>query len=119
MTDPTAATGSTPPPARWPLAVALGLVVLVALAALTWQAGALRRPESAQEAPVDLAAAKALYVANCASCHGDAGRGDGPEAVGLDPPPADFALHMGGHHHTDEQAAAWIRDGYPGSAMPA
>lgn len=32
-----------------------------------------------------------LYRVHCASCHGDRGRGDGPAAAGLDPPPPDLA----------------------------
>ena len=35
--------------------------------------------------------AKALYTANCAPCHGDKGRGDGPAAAGLNPKPADHS----------------------------
>ena len=38
----------------------------------------------------DLAGAVALYQANCASCHGATGAGDGPAGAGLDPPPIDF-----------------------------
>ncbi|HEY4967795.1 MAG TPA: c-type cytochrome [Puia sp.] len=38
-----------------------------------------------------LAEAKALYVANCAPCHGEKGRGDGPAAAGLNPKPADHS----------------------------
>jgi mono/diheme cytochrome c family protein len=33
---------------------------------------------------------QAIYAANCATCHGETGRGDGPAAVGLEPPPADM-----------------------------
>jgi Tol biopolymer transport system component/mono/diheme cytochrome c family protein len=66
-----------------------------------------------------LAAGQKLYVANCASCHGDSGRGDGPGAAGLNPPPADFRQHMTPGQHTDGQVYLWIRHGYPGSAMPA
>lgn len=36
------------------------------------------------------AGGQAIYVANCATCHGEGGRGDGPAAVGLEPPPADL-----------------------------
>ncbi|MEW6775190.1 MAG: FTR1 family protein [Bdellovibrionota bacterium] len=31
-----------------------------------------------------------LYEARCVSCHGAAGKGNGPSAAGLDPPPADL-----------------------------
>ncbi|MCC7534828.1 MAG: c-type cytochrome [Deltaproteobacteria bacterium] len=31
-----------------------------------------------------------LYDARCVSCHGDTGRGDGPQGVGMVPPPTDF-----------------------------
>ncbi|MEB2346354.1 MAG: FTR1 family protein [Deltaproteobacteria bacterium] len=38
------------------------------------------------KAPPDPARGAALYAEACASCHGAAGRGDGPAAAGLDPP---------------------------------
>ena len=38
----------------------------------------------------NLAAAPGLYQQHCAACHGDAGRGDGPAAKALEPPPANF-----------------------------
>ena len=35
---------------------------------------------------------KGLYTTNCASCHGETGKGDGPVAVAVPPPPPrDFA----------------------------
>jgi len=37
-----------------------------------------------------LARAPDLFVKHCAGCHGAQGRGDGPAAGRLDPPPADF-----------------------------
>lgn len=40
----------------------------------------------------------ALYTANCASCHGDGGMGDGPAGSALDPAPAPVA-------HTSQMAA--------------
>ena len=33
---------------------------------------------------------RALFAENCAVCHGDSGRGDGPAAAGLTPPPIDL-----------------------------
>jgi mono/diheme cytochrome c family protein len=38
-----------------------------------------------------LARGAELYAAQCASCHGDGGMGDGPAAAGLDPEPAAIA----------------------------
>ncbi len=39
--------------------------------------------------PSTLKAAKTLYIANCAPCHGTNGKGDGPAAAALNPKPAD------------------------------
>ena len=36
-----------------------------------------------------------LYQADCSSCHGPAGRGDGPAAGGLDPKPQNLAENQG------------------------
>jgi mono/diheme cytochrome c family protein len=60
-----------------------------------------------------------LYAANCATCHGDTGRGDGPAATGLNPRPANLTQHMGPGKHTDGQIYLWIKNGFPNSAMPA
>ena len=34
--------------------------------------------------------AQSLFIRYCAECHGPGGRGDGPAAAGLQPPPADL-----------------------------
>lgn len=36
---------------------------------------------------VDLTAGRAIYEEHCAACHGVTGRGDGPNAAGMNPPP--------------------------------
>ncbi len=46
--------------------------------------------EVAPRRPPDLRHAAAVYAAQCAACHGADGRGDGPAAKGLEPPPANF-----------------------------
>jgi high-affinity iron transporter len=38
---------------------------------------------------------KALFAQHCISCHGDAGGGDGPAAMGLQPPPRNFTRREG------------------------
>jgi mono/diheme cytochrome c family protein len=61
---------------------------------------------------------QAVYSANCATCHGETGRGDGPAAVGLEPPPAD--LTDGAWVTGDGSLAAIenvIENGSPGTAM--
>jgi mono/diheme cytochrome c family protein len=44
----------------------------------------------ASATPELLAKGKELYKANCSSCHGDAGEGNGPTAVTLNPKPRNF-----------------------------
>jgi mono/diheme cytochrome c family protein len=43
-----------------------------------------------------LKAARGIYMDECAQCHGERGKGDGPEAAMHDPPPSDItdAKHM-------------------------
>ena len=44
-----------------------------------------------------LAAAKAIYNEQCANCHGETGKGDGPDAMMYTPEPADLTdAHMMG-----------------------
>ncbi|MEZ4595067.1 MAG: CopD family protein [Chloroflexota bacterium] len=65
-----------------------------------------------------VAIGQALFNENCIPCHGPEGRGDGPTALTLNPPPADFAA---GHTatHTDGDLYYWILQGIEETAMPA
>jgi cytochrome c553 len=51
-------------------------------------AAALLAPAAALAA--DAAAGKTSFDTNCASCHGESGKGDGPVGAALQPPPRDF-----------------------------
>jgi mono/diheme cytochrome c family protein len=55
---------------------------------------------------------RALYLASCAPCHGENGRGDGPEAMSFKPAPRDL---KGGFLDTlsEDRVVARLRDGTP------
>ena len=73
----------------------------------------LRNPMPATEESIQ--AGLAVYEANCLSCHGETGQGDGPAAAGMDPPPADLRVHA--HHHPDAMLFGFVRDGIPDTPM--
>lgn len=60
---------------------------------------------------------KAVYDKNCMSCHGAAGKGDGPAAKALKPPPEDFAKVAKGK--SDADIAAVIKTGKVGDKKHA
>ena len=68
----------------------------------------------------NIAAGKQLFAAQCAVCHGNSGKGDGPAAAQLNPPPSDLTVAV----HTPIASDAYLywtlaEGGAPiGSAMP-
>jgi mono/diheme cytochrome c family protein len=91
------------------------LPCLLALAGLAIAIGCSSQPDSASSpaATVQAAAAKPgvtpamlekgreIYKANCVACHGEGGKGDGPGAGALKPPPRD---------HTDRAYMSTLTD---------
>ncbi|WP_076593908.1 FTR1 family protein [Herminiimonas arsenitoxidans] len=75
-------------------------------------------PLSPSKAP-DLARGSALYQANCASCHGAKGHGDGPLAAQLNPPP----IALSGHDRAKERSVFSLQQiishGVAGTSMPS
>lgn len=67
----------------------------------------------------DQVAGKALYDAQCAACHGAAGKGDGAAGEGLNPSPADFTDAFHARFYSDAGRIHIIRNGSPGTAMAA
>lgn len=49
----------------------------------------MRNPLAAS--PAEFAAARSIYSEKCANCHGDSGKGDGPDAASYYPSPADLS----------------------------
>lgn len=74
----------------------LGLIFLsIGLAAFHKTPWTIPEEEKRRKNPLaasadNVKAGKALYSENCANCHGDAGKGDGSEAMMYDPAPADL-----------------------------
>lgn len=62
-----------------------------------------------------VAAGQVVYERYCQTCHGVNGRGDGPGAEGLEPPPADLAVHV--PLHGDADIFGFIANGIEGTAM--
>jgi high-affinity iron transporter len=65
-----------------------------------------------------LARGAEVYQANCASCHGTLGRGDGPAGAGLEPPPANLADAASLSDVTPLDYFQKITIGVTGTAMP-
>jgi mono/diheme cytochrome c family protein len=70
--------------------------------------------------PGNLAAGKALFEANCSTCHGMQGTGDGPRAYFIFPRPRDFTSEGARLAMADASVLSRaIRDGVQGKEMPA
>ena len=79
-------------------------------------AAALKNPVKATAESI--AAGKKLYDTQCATCHGDTGKGDGKMAAAMkDPKPSDLADASWKHGATDGEIFTLIRDGSKGTGM--
>ncbi len=68
---------------------------------------------------LDAAAGAALYAHNCASCHGQTGRGDGPAARGLSTAPPAIGTEAAMRSASPALTYRLVSVGVRGTAMPA
>lgn len=97
------------------------LVALALCGAARSEAQEVRRPFSEEDARGGVA----IYLRECACCHGERGRGDGAAAPFLPAPPRDFTTGTyklrstpSGTAPTSADVMRTIERGIPGSAMP-
>jgi mono/diheme cytochrome c family protein len=92
-----------------------GLVLAAGVLAACAHTVATRDMPEAREGAV-------LYAENCAQCHGTTGKGDGPWAAGMTPPPSDLTqLDRDGafpRAHVLSVIDGYDRTGLPGKDMP-
>lgn len=69
------------------------------------------------DTPETIDRGRALFLANCAICHGPRGLGDGPQAFLLNPRPVNLQLHV--PQHASGEVHYWISEGVAGTGMPA
>lgn len=106
----------------------LVLLVMAGAALARSAAGALAEdlpPEFANRTnplasePAALERGHALFLENCAPCHGEAADGHGPASVGLRPPPANLSGGEIVPTHSDAYLFYRVSVGKRGSAMPS
>ncbi len=106
-------------------ALSLGLFTLAAVAQQQHPAGAHNHPDAAKmknpvsASPASITAGKKLYDAQCASCHGTSGKGDGKAGALLKPLPSDLTDVDWRHGQTDGEIFTLIRDGAQQTGMRA
>ncbi len=87
----------------------VALTMLIAGAAVAsagscdWKAPptAANRPNPVPSNPNTIALGQKLYTANCFTCHGESGKGDGPGGAALEKKPADLGGCIKSNNETD------------------
>src|SRR5579864_6520632 len=104
MAIPGAPSGRATPPA----------VPIAMIGGYSLSAPVLHPPSDPDDLQEDVSRGGALFAANCASCHGSAGRGDGKASASLLPKPANLTAAR----FSDERLSGVLWNGVAGSAMP-
>lgn len=79
-------------------------------------AAAVKNPVTAT--PASITEGKKLYDTQCATCHGESGKGDGKMATAMNPPkPSDLTDASWKHGSSDGEIFTLIRDGAKSTGM--
>ena len=87
------------------------------------EGGAHQHPDAAKMknpvamSPESIAAGQKVYAQNCASCHGESGKGDGKMGAELKPQPSNLADADWKHGSSDGEIFTVIRDGVQKTGM--
>lgn len=85
----------------------------------SWLRGRPGPPPREIEGDALLVEGREVFLDKCVSCHGNAGRGDGPIAANLaGPKPRDLTKTPWKHGDTPEAVLKVVAEGVPGTAMP-
>ncbi|MGH7389293.1 MAG: cytochrome c3 family protein [Candidatus Rokuibacteriota bacterium] len=93
------------------------LFVVISLALLAVAVVAVTRVAVARDAERDVQAGRELYARQCAVCHGDGGRGDGPSAAGFATKPSDLTDGRLMNGLPDDFLVSVILDGGPAEGL--
>src|SRR5262245_10300926 len=79
-------------------------------------AAAIKNPVKAT--PESISAGKKTYDTQCATCHGESGKGDGKMAASMNPPkPSDLTDASWKHGSSDGEIFTLVKDGAKGTGM--
>jgi len=86
--------------------------------ALFWSVSGIEQVVSAEDVESDSENGRTVFEANCVTCHGKSGKGDGPTGAYLNPPPADLTSEDV-RTDPDSELLSIISNGIPEKGMPA
>jgi len=92
--------------------------VLMFAGVLVWSLSVAGQVVMAEDTKSDPKNGRTIFEANCVTCHGESGKGDGPTGAYLSPPPADLTSEDV-RTDPDSELLSIISNGITDKGMPA